>query len=190
MRFIALSLVLTTVSEILSYFFAYYRKYELRCATYHFYDVIESILCASFFIFALKPYFFRTAIIANLIFWPAIAILNIIFLQPLSAINTNMIMVESFVFITLSLMYIYVAVKKSTTENIFRSMVFQMVVLFLFAESSSFFFFALINFLFDGNWKYRNLAMYLQSVAEIVIYLTMAAILFFSKNRTQVTNEI
>jgi hypothetical protein len=185
MRLLVASLILTSISEICCYVAVIYARYLLRCNIYHFYDIIQSILTTAYFIYAIKPHHYRKLLLLNFIFWPAIGISNIIFFQPLGTLNTNMLMVESFVFITLSLYFIYLTLKNDKVANIFKDAYFRIAVIILCLWSSSFFFWALVDFLFQGKWKYADVTMYLQSLIEAMAYFGIAATLYFYDKRIE-----
>lgn len=176
MRTIVIGLIITLLSESICYVIVKNKNYALRYSIYHIYDIIESIFITQYFIliiFGSK----KIPTVLNLLFWPIIGVANIVFFQPLGSMNTNMLMVESFVFITFSLYYIYMTLKNDKVYNIFSFSYFWMTLAILVLWSSSFFFWALLHYLFADKWKYRVISMYVQTVIEIFGYLCMAVTL-------------
>lgn len=188
MKIIVWGLIVTSVSEIACFGAVNAHKYALRYTFYHFYDIVESILTTSYFIFAFKPVNKHRLVIINVISWPVVGVLNILFFQPLGTMNTNMLMVESFMFIGLSLLLIYVTIKQNKVENIFKYPHFWMAVLFLILWCSSFFFWALVHSLYLDKWKYRIVVMYLQSIIEAIVYLGMATTLYLYNRKLDIND--
>lgn len=189
LRFIVAGLILTMLSETANFIIVSLHKYDVRYTVYHFYDILQSFITTAYFIYILRPLDHRKLMMLSAVFWPLVGIANILFLQPLGTMNTNMLMVESFVFITLSLYLIYITLKNDKVENIFRYPHFWMAVLFIITYSSSFFYWAFLELLFQGKWKYRILILYLQSVLEVIVYLGMAFILFYYNKKMEVNDK-
>ena len=188
MKIIVWGLIVTSISETAGFIVVNAHKFALRYTFYHFYDIIESILTTSYFICVFKPIYSNRLIKINIIFWPLIGILNIIMFQPLGTMNTNMLMVESLLFISLSLFLIYETIRQNQVENIFKYPHFWMAVLFLLLWCSSFFFWAFVHSLYVDKWKYRIVVMYLQSIIEAIVYLGTAATLY-SYNKKMEIND-
>ncbi len=188
MKIIVWGLIITFLSEIAGYIAINTHKYELRYTFYHFYDIIESVITTSYFIFAFKPVNPIKLMKINALIWPVIGIYNMLFLQPINVLNTNMLMVESFVFISLSLFSIYIIIRQDKVENIFKFPHFWMAVLYLISWSTTFFFWAFVNSLYKGEWKYSDVATYLQSIIEGLFYLGTAATLYLYNRKMEIND--
>jgi hypothetical protein len=176
-QIIVIGLIITAISETCSCILVYNHKYHERYTLYHFYDIVESFFTTVYFIYIIKPRSSRLCVAISAVFWPAIGIFNIFIFQPLGTMNTNMLMTESFVFITLSLYFIYQTIKSNEIINMFKYPYFLMTLTILVLWSSSFFFWAFVHFLFEKGWKYSSLSTYVQTGIEIIVYLCMAVVL-------------
>ncbi len=170
LRFIVILLILTVLSESVSYTLVGLEKYGVRYSLFHVYSVLQLLLISLFFIYAIKPYHYRKLIVVASILCPLIGILNIIYLQPIDKLNTNMLMFESFAINAMSLFYIYWAVKNTSIKRLFKHAHFQMSLLFIFIWSCTFFFWAFISVLYIGEWKYVNYASYVIMMVNIIVY--------------------
>lgn len=188
MRIIVMFLLAAAISEIVSYVAYIHKQYPIKSAISHFYSVIEAILLSSYFIYAIKPYRNRNLIIGCIIVWLAAGALNGAFLQPLGGINSNMLMLESFSFITMSLYSIYWMLKNDIYDNLFRNPHFRFAVVCLITWSFTLFFWATIKILYSNHWKYSQLMMVSQVIVGMLSYLAIAAILFFHPKNNTIEN--
>lgn len=183
MRIIAWLLLLTSVSELCSYIATVNEKYELRYTIYHFYNVVEAFVITAYFIYAIRPIYYRKLMIANAILWPSIGIANAVWLQPLHTLNSNMLMLESFSFITMSLYSIYHILRDDTVDNIFNHPHFRIAAIFLISWGSTFFFWAFIKILYRHHWPYMDAAVYMQAIISILVCVGIAITLFISSKK-------
>ncbi len=190
MKIIVWGLIVTSISETACYIAVNAHKYALRYTFYHFYDIIESVLTTSYFIFAFNPVNTRKFLVINVILWPVLGVLNILFFQPLGTMNTNMLMLESLTFVSLSLFLIYMTIKQNKVENIFKYPHFWMAVLFLISWSTTFFFWAFLHSLYIDKWKYRIVATYLQTIIEGLFYLGTAATLYLYNRKLEINDQV
>lgn len=182
LRVFAILLVVTSLNETVSYLLAVYQKWETRYIIYHVFNMIQAILFTTYFIYTIKPRHPRIAIMTGVIFWTLTGVLNIAFLQPLHTLNNNMLMVESFCFITMSLYVVYQLIRQDDFGNFIRQQNFHVAVLCLLLWSSSFFFWAFVRVLYRGQWQYVRIAIYAQGSVNILFYLgTISLLLFHSK---------
>ncbi len=182
-RIILLLLSISLLSEIASYAAVRLEAIDLKDVIYHCYSIVEIVLVTLFFLEAIKPYRYRKLKLLAIFLWPVMGILNVILLQPLRKLNTNMLMLESFSIITMSLYLIYWLLKKNSNENIVKNPHFQMAVVWLVYWSGTFFFWAFIKILYGDRWPYIHTAITLQSMLLLVTYLGFLLIfLFYPKN--------
>lgn len=170
LRFIVILLMLTVTSETASYILVELKEYGMRYSFFHIYSILQLLLISLFFIYAIKPYHYRKLIVVASALSPLMGILNIIYLQPIDKLNTNMLMFESFAINAMSLFYIYWAVKNTSIKRLFKHAHFQMSLLFIFIWSCTFFFWAFISVLYIGEWKYVNYASYVIMMVNIIVY--------------------
>ena len=179
LRVILASLIVTLISELSCYIAYAFNRYSLRGTIYHVYGIIDATLLSAYFIYLIKPYRHRKYIIICVVVWLVAGIFNSIFLQPLRALNTNMLMLQSIVFITMSLYYIYSILKNDSTGSIFQYPHFWMSVIWLVFWSSSVFFWAFIKILYSNRWEHIQTAVCIQVIIAMLCYLGIGATLLF-----------
>lgn len=189
MRMILLVLVLTSVSELCSYWAVINKQYRLRYEIYHFFNILQAVLLTAYFIYAIRPGNNKKLMVVNCCFWAAAGGLNMAFLQPITMLNSNMLTAESFVFITLSLYLVYRIIKDDTIDNILTNPHFRISVLLLVMWSCSLFFWIFIDVLYQGHWPYMRAAMYAQVIADILVYTGLGLTLFLYPAQTNLHEQ-
>lgn len=185
MRIVVLMLSIGLLTELTAYAAVRMDNIPLKGAVYHVYSIIEMVFISAFFIALIKPCHHRKWMFANIIVWPVLGVLNIIFLQPLDGLNTNFLMLESFSIISMSLYFIYWSLKKNSIANIFKSAYFWMAIAWLVYWSGTFFFWAFITILYSDMWPYINEAITALGVLVIITYSAFLLIfLLYPKNFT------
>lgn len=187
LRFIAIFLGLTLVSESASYVLVELKEFGVRNAFFHIYSILQLLLVSLFFIFTIKPYHYRKLAAATILLCPLIGILNIVFFQPIDKLDTNMLMFESFIINTMSLYLLYRQVKSKKAQNIFKYPHLRIALLLLLQWSSTFFFWALVPVLDDSNWEYLKLATYIHAIINILVYSGIALVLY-TQSKTSATH--
>lgn len=183
MQIIVILLGTICLSELLSYATSEAKMYSIRYKIYHVYGIIEMLLQSLFYIYSVRPHYYRKIILLATIACPIIGILNITFLQPFDSLNNNMKMLESFSTITMSLYFIYWLLKNDKVNNIFKSSHFWIAVLWLLLWSGTFFFWAFVKLLYRGHWVYFKIVDHAQNVINIITYAGIAAVLIlYRKN--------
>lgn len=178
LRFIAILLVLTVISETASYILVELKEYGVRYSVFHIYSMLQLLLISLFFIFAIKPYHYLKLIFAGIVLCPTIGIINIIYLQPLDRLNTNMLMFESFAINSMALYFIYYTIKNTGTRNIFKNIHVRIALLLLVMWSSTFFFWAFISVLFIGEWQYADTASHFFMIINILVYACLGILIY------------
>ena len=189
MRFIVMMLAVTSVSELCCYVAVSTGRYADRPCIYHVYNIIQAFLISGYFIYAVKPVQKNRILLYSGIFWVAAGLGNLLFLQPLRSLNSNMLVLESFVFITAALYFIYRTLKNDGIENMFRYPQFQMSMVLLIYWSSNMFFWAFVKILYNDHWRYIGVLMTVQEVIEVLSYLAIGAVLLYSGRKTQQYEE-
>ncbi len=183
MQVVVLLLLLTAIGEMLSYITSEMKAYFIRNRIFHVDCIIEIFLISLFFIYAIKPKHYRKLIVLTVIVWPTMGILNIFLLQSFDTFNENMLMLESFSTITMSLYFIYWLLKNDRVKNIFAYPHFWVAILWLLMWSITFFFWAFVRVLYSERWPYIDTAMHIQAIVNIVAYAGIAAVLIlYPKN--------
>jgi hypothetical protein len=135
-----------------------------------------------YFIESIKPQKRKVFIALAVIGWPLLASLNVIYLQPFSHFNSNILMVESFVFIAMALYTYYELLLNNSIRNIAKEPLFWQWTLFLLYWSSTYFFWGYIGVFQRRNQNYVNLLQCIQAVVNIILYAGLGcSFLFFSK---------
>lgn len=178
MRFIAMLLILTVVSESGSYILVEVKEYGTRYAFFHVYSILQLLLVSLFFIYAIRSSHYRKQIATAVFIFPLMGILNVVFFQPIDKLNTNILMLECLIINTMSLYFIYWLIIHSG-QNLFKSSHFQIALTLLVLWSSTFFFWGLIPVLDDDNWAYLNVIGHIHAVTNIVVYGCIALILYY-----------
>jgi len=179
MRILIIQLLMTAVSESVNFLLLVKKNYTARYGLFHTSSILEMILVSAYFIRLLVPgKLFKKLLIVNIVIWISVGTLNIVFLQPIDTLNTNLLMLESLGINTMSLYTIYWMLKKDIW-NIFAIPHFWVAILWLLLWSSTFFFWAFIKILYRGNWQYQNMVLNGQAIINIIVYTGIALILFF-----------
>lgn len=189
LRVIVILLVFTGVCETASYLFYKLGKYEWRTLFYHFSSVIMMMIVLTYFLTLLKPS--RPYRLLALVFpvWLVLASLNVIFLEPLTALNTNMLMLEGFVSITLSLFSIYHLLRMDVTTSIFLNPHFWVAVSLLMLYSNTFFFWAFIKILYSSHWRYMDTVLCMQIINNAILYAGIGTIFLFYPKMKKIENR-
>lgn len=177
MRIFVILLGFTSVVELATYFLLVTEHNNGKALLYHMWSIIEITIITWYFLKLNKPYHHATLIKLAVIVYPTTGIMNILFFQPINTLNTNVLMLESFITISLSLYSILQLLKKHTSTNIFYSPHLWICILWLLSWSSTFFFWAFIKILYSMGWEYRNAALNIQGAINILVYAGIAAIL-------------
>lgn len=174
MRVIVYLMLATSVCELFSYAMRTMKDYPLRYSVFHIYAVVEIFLQSLFFIYAIQPRHYHKLIIASALLWPTLGLLNVLFLQSFGELNTNMLMVESFSTITMSLYFIYWFIKNDQVMLLYWHPHIRVAALLLLLWSSAFFFWAFIKILYSNHWPYYNLIDYTSTVINTLVYSGIA----------------
>lgn len=178
LRIIVILLILTVLSESVSYALVELEEYGIRYSMFHIYSMIQLLLISLFFIYAIKPYHYRKLIVLAFVSCPLIGILNIIFFQPIDKLNNFMLMFESFAINSMALYFIYYTIKNTGTRNIFKDIHVRIALLLLVMWSSTFFFWAFISVLFIGDWQYADTASHFFMIINILIYGCLGILIY------------
>lgn len=179
MLMIVYLLILTSVSEIISFILIKNEKYVARYSLFHCFNILQLLLICMFFIYKAKPYHLKRLVILTVITCPSIGLLNIILFQPFNVINSNMLMFECLIITSLSLHLIYTTVKKDIETNLFKDTHVRIALILLLSWSSTFFFWAFIELLYDESWPYSIVIMHSHMILNILAYFGIGWVLYF-----------
>lgn len=186
MQIIVVWLLIIAIAELSTYIFIKTERHSTKYIVFHISSVVEMILLTAFFIRLLKPPHYALLMRINIIGWPIVGGLNILLLQPITHINTNMLMLESFSIITLSLYFIYRILKNDQTERLFNNPHFWLSVLWLILWSATFFFWAFIKILYRNQWAYVDTIMNIHAIINLIVYAGITAVLFFYPKKSYI----
>lgn len=178
-RVLVILLFFTAAAELTTYWLLKTEQYRAKMMAFHVWSVAELVIISWYFIKLNKPYHHVRLMALACILWPVMGCLNIIFLQPLRSLNTNMLMLESLSIITLSMYSILQLLRKSASENLFLNPHFWTCILWVVLWGSTFFFWAFIKILYKNGWEYRDTALVLHAVVNVIVYTGLAAVLLF-----------
>ncbi|RYD59464.1 MAG: hypothetical protein EOP56_00960 [Sphingobacteriales bacterium] len=149
---------------------------------YHSFSFVEASLITLFFLHTIGKYRISTAAIATLL-WFAIAVLNIVLFEPLTALNSNILLLESFCFISMA-MYVLYRFVISDNITLTRDPVFRLWVILLFYWASSYFFWGYYEFFYNQSSPYVPYIRAGQIIINILLYFFIGVVfLSFSKPR-------
>lgn len=140
-----------------------------RDPIYHFYSVLEVSLTTLFFIKTIELKNYQIKFFLSITIWMVIAFINMYLYQPLNEINSNILIIESFFIILMSLFALYKMLLDESITNIVNYPHFWIWVMFLLLWSGSFFFWGYIRVLMSEK-KISIVAFFFQEIINIVVY--------------------
>ena len=159
-----------------------------KCPVYHLYNPIE--------IFLVTLYFFKTAKIKThkyyiaiaAIIWPAIAILNCLYFQPIDAVNSYFILLECFVIIFMGLFTLYKIFVDDTITNIIAYPHFWIWVSLLIYSTATFFFWTYLPIMIKNakithNFYYIDMLEIFQAIVNIFSYSVIGFAFFIKQHK-------
>lgn len=177
MRVLFYLLILTTLSELTCLV-----RVELglgKAPVYHVYTVIEIIFTTAYLLKTVKSSHYDSIMLATIVTWSALGILNCIFLQPLHKFNSNILLLESISIIGMSLYALYRILLDDKIQNVYKYPHFWIWSLQLFYWSSSFFFWGYYEVLMQRGWPFMPSFAKAQAVINILLYFGIGLTLLF-----------
>jgi len=138
---------------------------------YHLYSIIEIVLTSLYFFKTIKTRYYKVLIVITVIFWIVLGSLNAIFYQPLSTLNTNILLLESVSIIPMSIYALYVIFLADDIQNVLKYPLFWVWACFLLYWSTTFFFWAYVRAFDQAHLPYENLITYSQGMVNIINYI-------------------
>ena len=180
-KLIILLLVATGVNELCTVILPYLKIN--KNPLYHIFSVVEISLTTLYFLKTIHVRKYSLYARLSSILWIVLAIINFSFFQPLHKINSNFLILECVVIISMSIIALYVIFCDDTITNIVKHDLFWVWVCFLVLWAGTFFFWAgqsIIN-----NSPYMNLLSNCQAIINIVIYIGIFSTFFISNKEKQ-----
>jgi hypothetical protein len=161
-KIILLLLIFTLVSECLS-------RIIMREPVYQVFNVVETSTIIFYFSRTAKLKY-RYFVPGFVVLWIVLCLLNIAFLQPFYVLNTNMISLESFVAITMSLYALYQILIDDAIDTPLQHPHFWIWICLLLYFSCTFFFWPCIRILYRQKSHYYGVVIYSQIIVNILAY--------------------
>jgi hypothetical protein len=166
-RVILAILVLTIISEGLSAlgdYFIYYKSYF-----YHVFNLLQLMLITTYFANTIK--FRNKGIIAIVcLFYVVLEVLNDIFFQPLTKLNTNFISLECLLIVPMALYSLFRILIDDSIEKLQTYVHFWLWTILLLLFSSSFFFWQFVVYFYKHNELFYNISNYIHQIANLILY--------------------
>jgi hypothetical protein len=180
-RIICMLIIITFIEESLNLVIS--EIGYIKAPIYHFYSIIEISFTTSFFLKSIKVKKILFYSVISLIFWSAIGIGNIVFLQPISVINTNMLVIESISIIIMAQFALYKMFLNDNIVGIIKYPSFWIWAMFLIYWSCLFFFWGFLNLFHDKKYHKFNVMVYeYEEIINIIVYLGIGlTFLFYPK---------
>lgn len=168
-------MIFTLMSEITA--FAMEKSRLPKTPVFHTYAVIHIAVLSYYFVRSnsLKTYSWTLPIFAA--FSILIGVSNLLFFQPIKTLNSNTILFDCFLSITLSLSSLLLIAKNDVIKDIFTFPHFYIWTSTLILWTSTFFFWALLSHLHP----YKDTLNLLQTILNILIYGIIAFVFFKTK---------
>lgn len=144
---------------------------------YHIYSIIELSLTSIYFGYSIMVLNIKRWIILSIAISILIGAGNLYF-QHLDSINTNMLLIESFVIISMALYSFYKMLLNDWIINLFHYPHFWFWTAFLLLWSGSFFFWVFFDVLIKKESDFRIVAQYGQIALNLIVYLITGLTLF------------
>jgi len=175
-KIIFILLFVTGLSEVICRI-TYHLHYG-KNMVYHFDCIIESLLITIYFIKTIRIKNSNFWIFFSIIAWPILGTLNCIFFQPLKSLDSNIIFLENFSIITMSLYALYSILLNENLTFVIRHPHFWFWTCFLILSCGTFFFWA---YLVISNYKgkYLNFLQYFQVTVNILVYAVIALVFLY-----------
>ncbi len=179
MRIVVILLAITSISELYDFIAVKTKNVFIKDVLSDVYTIIEVVLITSFFLKINNIRNYRRKVVLSTLIWLTLSIVNIAFLQPLNVLNSDILVLESFGIITMSLYSIYRMLKNDMVQNIFLNPYFWMSVIWLVEWSCTFFFWAFLKVFYRNHWPYLYLLLDMNIMINLVANVGIMAVLFY-----------
>lgn len=151
------------------YSFVVGKENDDRLPVYHLYSLVEIILLTLYFFTTIKlkkPVLFALLVVV----YVAVAVVNVLYFQPLRSLNSNYITFNCLMAIPMSLYSLYKILIDDSIEKVQYHVHFWFWTSFLIYYSSSFFFWQFVGYFYRTNRQFYRLSLYMHSVLNIMTY--------------------
>lgn len=180
LRFFYYLLVLTLFSEGISIYFEI--EYKTKAPVYHFYSILELFLISLYFLYSVFPRPRISIVFFSGLFCAILGLGNLYFFQPLITYNTNMLMIECVLIIAMALFALFKIMQQDEIVNVFSHPHFQIWIALLFLWTSTFFFWAFLDYLKKENLGYYEIIATGQTLINLFIYGYFVSVFLKLKN--------
>jgi hypothetical protein len=170
-------LAITLANEILIFVFEI--KALNKTLIYHFYNPVELFVVTLYFLITIKVNYFRIFAVLCGTLYAILEIANTVFLQPLTRLNSNYIIFESFVIIAMSLFALYRILVNDNLYPVLKYAHFWFWSFILLYFSVTFFYWPCIKVLYRDHSIYYTIANDIEMVVNILVYAGIGAVIFF-----------
>lgn len=170
-RIIILLLIFSFITEIIAEITLY--KIGNKAPVFHFSAILNFLIVTIYFIKTLELERDRTVIIFVSILLICIALLNTIYLQPITETNTNIFILRSFCIVAMALIALYKILVDDSITKIRLYPHFYFWTLLLVMHAGTFFFWGLLLIIAKQNREYLPLIQYVQGTINALVYLGM-----------------
>lgn len=176
-KLVTILLTLTVVSELLS---AITLRMGLgKSPPYHIFNPVEAIIISGIFITTVMKSPSYRHLVWPAVTWGILGISNTAILQPLTLLNSNFLILESFVVIALSLFALYKMLTNDEIIKPLRHPEFYLWVCFLIYSSSTFFFWSCVPLFYRQKSPFYTFAASVEMTANYIMYMGIGVLLAY-----------
>lgn len=177
LKIIVLLLIVTTVSELSTELVI--RLNMGKEVVYRIYSPVEGCFVTLFFYSSLYKVKRRSVITAIIIGWILIGLSNYFFIEKLNLPYLNIILIECFTIIGMSLHALYAILLNDEVQDIRSQPQFWVWIIFLFYWCATFFFWASYKILYRNQSPHLKTFIYYQEMVNILTYASIGFIFLY-----------
>lgn len=150
-----------------------------KSPAYHFFNPIEAAIISVIFLITVSG---RSRIAYSIyvtLFWVCCGVANLYFFQPLRLLNSNFLILESFVVIAMSLYSLFTILADDSIHSPLVKPEFFLWVCFLVYFSSTFFFWSCVPTFYRAHSPFYGVAANIEMAANFLMYIGIDLILIF-----------
>ena len=173
-------LILVVVAQLISHFTKIYGIKNLPLL--HIYTVIEFSWITWFYHIAMPTYLPRKVAVGTIVLFTTAALLNTIYLQPVTQFNTYARTLASIIVITYALIYFYKVISEVQITNLEKDPIFWINTGFLIYFSGSTLLFVFSNFILPFKTSLNIYVWALHAIFNILLYLIQSVGIWVAAN--------
>lgn len=169
LKSLCILIFLTLIQETTIKFFL--TDIAIKYTCYHIYSVLELSVISLLFVKCISEKWIGFKVALLILIWLIAGTVNIRYFQKLTMLNSNMILLESFVITAMSMIALYKMLLNEHMIDIFRQPYFVIWSILLIYWSASYFYWAFVEILYKNNWHFPviDIAQTLLNIAEYAI---------------------